>query len=440
MQEGRGNLQRRAAAIALFLAAPAAAQDGGQTFALHGQATFLVQSNLPFRARFEGPDSLHSRGEIRETGDVTLYAGASPWRGGELWANPEIDQGFGLANTTGLAGFASGEAYKVGKANPYFRLQRLFFRQTIGLGGAEQKVEADLNQLGGTRSADRLVLTIGKFSVVDVFDANAYAHDPRFDFFNWSLIDAGALDYAADAWGYSTGASAELYRGRWALRAGLFNLSKVPNSEKLESGFSQYEAIGEVEERHQIGGHAGRLKLTFYFNHGNMARLGDALARARATGLAPDPAGVRRFATRAGGAVAFEQEIEGNLGVFARASLADGGYETFEFTDVDRGLSAGASLGGKSWGRADDRVGLGLFANFISTERKRFLDAGGLGILIGDGRLPRPGPEQGIEAWYDLALPHHFHVTADAQLVRNPGYDRDRGPVPVLAARLHAQF
>jgi high affinity Mn2+ porin len=429
-----------AAAIALFLAAPAAAQDGAQSFALHGQATFLVQSNLPFRSDFEGPNSLHDRGETRETGDITFYAGASPWRGGELWANPEIDQGFGLADTTGLAGFPSGEAYKVGKANPYFRLQRLFFRQTVGLGGGDEKVGADLDQLGGTRAVDRIVLTVGKFSVVDVFDANLYAHDPRADYFNWTLIDAGALDYAADAWGYTIGASAELYSGRWALRAGLFNLSRVPNSEKLESGFGQYEAIGEIEERHAIHGHAGKLKLTLFFNHGNMARLDDALARARTTGLAPDPAAVRRFATRAGGAVDFEQEIEGDLGVFARASIADGGYETFEFTDVDRSLSAGASLRGKSWGRADDRIGLGLFANFISAERRRFLDAGGLGILIGDGRLPRAGPEQGIETWYDFALPFHLHLTADAQLVRNPGYNRDRGPVPVLAARFHAQF
>src|SRR5665213_1028403 len=271
MQGPRTNLRIGAAVLALVLAAPASAQDQAQSFALHGQATFLVQSNLPFHADFAGHDSLHAQGETRETGDLTLYAGASPWHGGELWANPEIDQGFGLANTTGLAGFSSGEAYKVGKANPYFRLQRLFFRQTIGLGGGDEKVEADQNQLGGARASDRLVLTIGKFSVVDVFDANAYAHDPRADFFNWTLIDAGALDYAADAWGYSYGGSAELYRGRWALRAGLFNLSNVPNSEKLESDFSQYEAIGEVEERHAIAGHAGKLKLTLFFNHGNMA-------------------------------------------------------------------------------------------------------------------------------------------------------------------------
>ncbi|MFX7957262.1 carbohydrate porin, partial [Acinetobacter baumannii] len=87
-----------------------------------------------------------------------------------------------------------------GKANPYFRLQRLFFRQTIGLGGGREAVEADLNQLRGTVDHDRLVVTIGKFSVGDVFDTNQFAHDPHRDFLNWTLIEGGAFDYAADAW------------------------------------------------------------------------------------------------------------------------------------------------------------------------------------------------------------------------------------------------
>ena len=411
-----------------------------ERFALHGQATFVVQSNPSFHALFEGANSLHSRGETRETADLTFYLGASPWRGAELWADPEIDQGFGLGNTTGAAGFPSGEAYKVGKANPYFRLQRLFFRQTIGLGGDSERVEPDLNQLGGARRQDRLVLTLGKFSVVDIFDANSLAHDPRGDFLNWTLIDAGAFDYAADSWGYTTGIAAELYRGRWAVRAGVFNLSRIPNNETLETGFRQYQAVAEIEEGHRIAGHAGKIRLTGWFSHGNMARLDDALAVSRATGQLPDPAGVRRFATRAGTSIDVEQEVTRNLGLFLRAGFADGRYEAFEFTDVDRSVSAGLSLKGAGWGRADDRIGAGFAVNGASAARQRFLAAGGLGILVGDRALPRPAAEGIIETWYDLGLSRHLHATADLQLIRNPGYNRDRGPVAVLGARLHAQF
>ena len=430
------------------LAAPAAAAPDdrpaapapSQSFALHGQATFVVQSNPRFHALFEGPNSLHSRGETRETADLTLYLGIAPWRGAELWADPEIDQGFGLGNTTGAAGFPSGEAYKVGKANPYFRLQRLFFRQTIGLGGDSERVEPDLNQLGGTRRRDRLVVTIGKFSVVDIFDANGLAHDPRGDFLNWTLIDAGAFDYAADSWGYATGIAAELYRGHWAIRGGLFNLSRIPNNETLETGFRQYQAVGEIEEDYSIAGHDGKVRLTGWFSHGNMARLDDALAIARATGRPPDPAAARRFATRAGASLDAEQEVTRNLGLFLRAGLADGRYEAFEFTDVDRSLSAGLSLRGAGWGRAGDRLGAGIALNGASGVRQRYLAAGGLGILVGDGRLPHPGTEGIFESWYDLGLSPHLHLTADFQLIRNPGYNRDRGPVAVLGARLHGQF
>jgi hypothetical protein len=36
------------------------------------------------------------------------------WQGGELYFNPELDQGFGIGSTMGLAGFPNGEAQKAG--------------------------------------------------------------------------------------------------------------------------------------------------------------------------------------------------------------------------------------------------------------------------------------------------------------------------------------
>ena len=127
---------------------------------------------------------------------LTVYLGVRPWSGAEIWIDPEIDQGFGLSNTLGFAGFPSGEAYKVGDKTPYLKLPRLFLRQTIDLGGERQSVDADANQLAGTESANRIVLTVGKFGVPDIFDTNKYAHDPRNDFLNWTLIDTGTFDYA----------------------------------------------------------------------------------------------------------------------------------------------------------------------------------------------------------------------------------------------------
>ncbi|HEY1413087.1 MAG TPA: carbohydrate porin, partial [Rhodopila sp.] len=165
-----------------------------ETWAIHGQTTFTPMFQPAFRSPYQGPLSLQPDANGRETTDVTLYLGFRPWQGAEIWINPEMDQGFGLSNTVGVAGFVSGEAYKVGEADPYYQMPRGFFRQTIDLGGEAVKLDPDLNQLGGTTTANRLVFTIGKFSVVDIFDNNKYAHDPRNDFLNWSIVDMGSFD------------------------------------------------------------------------------------------------------------------------------------------------------------------------------------------------------------------------------------------------------
>ncbi len=432
------------AALASLCIAGARAEDAEktapETWSLHAQFTFVDQYHPAFRSPYRGADSLDPGSRGNETIDATLFAGVRLWGGGEAYANPEIDQGFGLSNTLGVAGFPSGEAYKVGKSAPYFRLQRLFFRQSFDLGGDAQTVDAGANQLAGSHSADNLVITGGKISVTDIFDTNAYAHDPKSDFLNWSLIDAGAFDYAADAWGYSYGITAEWTQGRWTLRTGLFDLSQVPNSTALETDFSQFEMVLEGEERHTLLGAPGKLKLLGFLNRGRMGDYRDAVALGQATGRAPDTALVRRYASRPGGSVNLEQQISDDLGLFARASLNDGSKEAYEFTEINRSLALGLSLKGSDWGRAHDTVGFAGVANGLSDSARRYFAAGGMGILIGDGRLPHYGSERILEAYYNAALTEGLGLSADYQFIADPAYNGDRGPVSVLAVRLHAQI
>ncbi len=418
-------------------AAPSSAEE--QNFAVHGQFTYVEQQTSEFNAPYSGPNSL-SPNRGAETTDATLYLGARLWSGAEGWINGEIDQGFGLDDTLGVAGFPSGEAYKVGKNQPYLRLPRLFVRQTFNLDDSRQAVEASANQLGGARSADRVVITVGKFSIGDVFDTNQYAHDPRIDFLNWAAIDAGTFDYAADAWGYSIGAAIEWYQGVWTLRGGLFDMSDVPNSAHLEPGFHEFQSLLEVERRHEIGALPGRLALTVYQSHARMGLLDDAVQLAESTGSAVNIAAVRSYRTRAGASLNLEQQVAPDLGMFARLGKAAGDVEAYEFTDIDRTVSIGLSLQGKSWHRPDDTLGLAAIDNDISAARERYLNAGGLGILVGDGRLPHQGPEQIVETYYSLAVLNFAHLTFDYQWINHPAYNRDRGPVSVAAVRVHAQF
>jgi high affinity Mn2+ porin len=410
-----------------------------EDWSLHGQVTGIVQYHPSFRWSYQGANSLDPGNSGRETVDLTLYAGLRLWQGGQLFANPEIDQGFGLSNTLGVAGFPSGEAYKVGASDPYFRLPRLFLRQTFALGPDVETVGRGANQLAGAQPVDSLVVTCGKFSVVDLFDTNRYAHDPRADFMNWAVIDAGAFDYAADAWGYSYGAAVEWNPSNWTARLGAFALSRVPNSRELDRGFGQFALIGELERRHAWDGHPGKLKLLGFVNHGLMGRYDDALAQSRTTAAIADTSLVRQTLSRPGFALNFEQELGADLGVFARASINDGSKEAFEFTEINRSISLGLSLNGHRWSRAQDAVGLALVVNGLSSAARDYFEAGGLGILIGDGAL-RYGAEKIAETYYALRVAPHWTVTANYQYIDHPAYNRDRGPVSVLGARLHMDY
>src|SRR6202040_806627 len=75
----------------------------------HGQATFVWQGYPAIRSPYQGRNSLPGGGQGRETTDATLLAGVRLWKGAEFWFNPEIDQGFGVGNTHGAAGFPSAE-------------------------------------------------------------------------------------------------------------------------------------------------------------------------------------------------------------------------------------------------------------------------------------------------------------------------------------------
>jgi high affinity Mn2+ porin len=412
----------------------------------HGQTTFVWQGYPAIRSPYTGPFSLPGSGLGRETFDTTLYAGIRLWQGAELWISPEIDQGFGFADTHGAAGFPSGESYKLGSSYPYFRMQRGFLRQTINLGGEVEKVDADISGFAGTRTANRLVLTVGKFAIVDIFDTNKYANSPKTDFLNWSLINAGTFDYAGDGWGYTYGAAAEWYQGSWTLRAGAFDLSASPaggfspNGGVLDATFQQYALVAEIEKRYDLWGQPGKLKVTGFLNRGRAGRFQDAITLAQITGEPADITAVRRYTSRPGVSMNLEQQISDTVGVFARAGWADGNIEPWDFTDIDRTVAGGVSINGKSWGRPDDTVGIAGVVNNISGVHRAYFNAGGLGILIGDGQLPNPGLEKIFETYYSYALSPDTRVSFDYQFIANPAYNTDRGPVNVFAGRFHAQF
>jgi hypothetical protein len=90
-------------------------------------------------------------------------------------------------------------------------------------------------------------------------------------------------------------------------------------------------------------------------------------------------------------------------------------------------------------GMPDMRLdGTGTHMEWSSTWNKRL--QGGLGILIGDGKLPHYGPENVVEAYYNCQLFKGINFTLDYQLAADPAYNKDRGPINIFSARLRIKF
>lgn len=404
---------------------------------IHGQSTFLPQGYPAFRARYSGPNSLTPSPQLQQTWSNSLYVNARLWDGGEIYYNPELLQGFGFNNTTGAAGFPNGEAQKSGFPYPHYNTSRLFLRQTFGLGGEQEEVSSGQLQLPGKVDISRLTLQLGKFSVADVFDGNSYARDPRKDFMNWSMWASGAFDYAADRLGLGYGLTAELNQKQWALRGGYFLMDAVSNSNNFDTNIpTRGEYIVELETRYSLFSQPGKLRTIAWINSDYSGSYRETLDN---PALNLDVAQTRRGRIKYGYVLNLEQALTDDIGFFSRWSWNDGKNEIMAFTDIDESFAFGTSIKGTRWSRPDDVIGLGGAVNGLSKDHRDFIAAGGLGPLIGDGTL-NYRRERVLETYYAYALNKQMTVTADYQLIVNPAYNADRGPVHIFSGRLHGEF
>jgi len=404
---------------------------------IHGQGTFLPQGYPAFHAPYSGPNSLTPAPQLQQTWSNSLFLNARLWQGGEIYYNPELLQGFGLNDTVGVAGFPSGEAQKSNFPYPHYNTSRLFVRQTFGFGGEQEELASGPTQLASKVDVSRLTLQAGKFSVVDIFDGNAYAKDTRKDFMNWSIWAPGAFDYSADKVGLTYGATAELNQKQWALRGGYFLMQAVSNSSSFDTRvFERGTYVLELETRYSLFSMPGKLRTIAWLNSAFSGSYRETLDN---PAFDLDIAQTRRGRIKYGYVINLEQALSDQVGLFARWSWNDGKTEIMAFTDIDASLSLGLSLKGAKWGRPDDVIGIGGAINALSRDHRDFIAAGGLGILIGDGQL-NYRRERILETYYAYALNKQLTLSADYQLITNPAYNADRGPVHIFSGRLHGEF
>ncbi|MEO8299223.1 MAG: carbohydrate porin [Burkholderiales bacterium] len=428
-------------ATGMLAGAAHAADAAPEDWNLKVQSTYVRQFKPSFNSLYAGPHSLSGSSEASYSFTATAALGLRLGPRTEAYFDPEVAQGVPLSGLQGLSGFTNGEMARTSGRNPTFYRARLFVRHVTPLSDDSEAVEPAMNQLGGTQATRRLTWTLGNLSVLDLFDANRYSHDPRSQFMNWTLMTHGAYDYAADARGYSWGAAVEYTGADWSLRAGRFLQPREPNQQKLDRNpLRHYGDQIEFEQRYSLGAdQPGAWRVLAFHNRALMSRYADALQLASATASVPDLAAVRTTEhSKVGLGLNVEQQLSPTLGLFARAMWADGKTETYAFTEVDRSASAGTVLTGSTWGRAQDTLGLALAWNTISPAHRAILAAGGQTFFLGDGAL-RYQPERLIEAYYLWTPRPGIGITLDWQRINAPGYNADRGPVNAWALRLHVE-
>jgi high affinity Mn2+ porin len=410
---------------------------------LGAQYTFVDQNQSRVHAPYSGPLSLDPNGSTARSHTFGAYFGVQlPWRL-QYYLDVEMFKGEGVSNATGLGGLTNGDIIRSGVASlgkgPY--IARSYLRWMLPLGAEDDPAQRGQDQLPGSEASKRIDIKLGLMAVNDDFDKNRYANSTRTQFMNWSLWNNTAWDFAADTRGYTYGAVIGWIMPGWSLRYGIYRMPYEANGQRLISSLSESNGQ-QLELTLQPDPSGWALRFLGFYNKGNMGIYQQAIDIAELTGQPPDihaddAPGRHKFGFGINGELPVADD--GDTGFFMRAGWNDGHTESFIFTEVDRLLSGGFQLSGAHWGRSDDRLGLGVAVDGLSRIHADYLQLGGDGFLLGDDTL-RYGPEQIAELYYNIAAIPHLTISPDLQFIRNPGYNRDRGPARFAGLRAHVEF
>ncbi len=424
------------------------ADSAAENWSYHFQFTTILQGYPSFTAKYSGVNSLSDSGQHALSVTSTLFLGRRLWKGAAFYLDPELSGGAGVSSTRGAAGFPNGETFRIGDPSPVLYIARAYLRQTIAFKNSTDKfIEGDQNQLAGPAPDHSLTIIAGKFDMADFFDNNAYAHDPRTQFMNWALMNNGSWDYPANTKGYTEGIVIDYESPKWAFRIAEALEPKQANALEMEPDITKYHTeTAELEKKIKIKDLAGSWRLLFYHNVSgaplypdavNAMKNGDSTLNAIIQGNAP---GTNTTGSKTGVGFNADQQLSKSFGLFLRAGWNDGQTATWAFTEIDNTFCFGGALNGNKWKRSNDVLALAFLSNGISSQHRAYLNAGGYGFLIGDGKLTNYSRENIIEVYYNAQLFSSFWLTFDYQFVMNPAYNADRGPVNLFALRGHVEF
>jgi high affinity Mn2+ porin len=410
---------------------------------ISGQANFISQWHPAFHSPYEGRNSLPPQAQDATSRVLTLFTGVRLNGTSELLCDVQESGGHGIGEALGLAGVTNLDVVRNTTLSRAPYVARLMVHQIIPLTREKETAERTPFSLFRELPQRRIEIHFGKMGIVDFFDVNNYGSDTNFQFMNWTADNNGVYDYAADTRGFTFAVMMEYHDRHWSVRFAEGLMPKVANGIHLDANVSRARAENiEFEIRRAvIPKKEGILRLLAYVNHANMGSYRQAIDNFQA-GLTPLPditAHPLQTTIKYGFGANLEQPLNDWLGVFARWGWNEGRHESFAYTEVDATTLLGVGASGKRWNRKFDRAGLAFVTNGISRDHQQYLALGGLGFLLGDGRL-NYARENIIETYYTLHVWRGAYPSFGFQYVDHPGYNRDRGPVLVPTLRLHLEF
>jgi high affinity Mn2+ porin len=417
-----------------------------------GQANIIFQAHGPFHSPYEGINSLLSRGEYKTSLLGTLYLGA------QVISNPKYNLdgifdlesagGRGDSEALGLAGFTNLDVVRNPNLGPTPYIAQVQLHQTIGFSDTMVDAQRTPFSLATKVPERRLEFHVGKMGLPDFFDINNIGTDSHLQFMNWTVDNNGAWDYAADTRGYTYGVVTEYYDKDWTARYGIALMPTVANGIDLDWNLRRASGQNwEFELRKPLLGRLlspdrkGVVRVLSYVNHAHMGLYRDAIdAYLDGEDKTPDIKLHEKFgAVKYGFGLNAEQELTSNLRVFTRLGWNEGQHESFAYTEVDQTIEFGGDYSGRAWSRPNDKVGLTFVSNAIKGDHQEYLKLGGLGFLLGDGKL-NYAREDIIESYYNVHTWRGVYYALDLQYIDHPGYNQDRGPVLFESVRMHVDF
>ncbi len=411
-------------------------------FWISAQSNFIFQAHPEFPALYSGPHSLGTHYDKATSRLITLYTGVRINRSIEALVDIEEAGGAALSTGFGLAGDTNLDIVRNPSLSKAPYLGRVMFHAVFGLSADKVENARSSFSLFDELPRRRLEFRIGKFSMPDFFDINSVGSDTHFQFVNWTTDNNGSWDYAADTRGYTVGAILDFEDRNWGFRFGEALMPKVANGiDLVYKPWHVHAENFEFELRRGLIPHKpGIIRILAYTNSANMGIYRDQVIKASEENVTPDITDHPWQITRKYGfGLNIEQNLSRHITAFARTGWNNGKTESFAYTEVDQTISAGLGANGAWWLRKQDRAGLAFVSNAIKKDHQNYLAAGGLGFLLGDGRL-NYDRENILESYYTVHVWRGIYFAPGAQHINHPGYNRDRGPVVVPSLRAHVEF